>query len=319
MQISLFSSAIDQKELAISALKKSEFLKARDYFTEAFEIDPSLAELGSYLNACNFLIKNLNPADLNDLKSLSEGLSKIREFFIAGEMNRFTFNLVEQLLCKKIINLLPADFNDFITESANSVHISYCYLALSDFKTAREKLLPFLETPERLNSKLWGYLGDATWQLGWTGEAEKAYMHAFFIDPGQADFLKLVHPGILKIIAQLKKTGLSSEIISFRIPIECWLSGFFRIPKGENLIVYHAQQTLKQELKSPAINSALNYHYFALWLYLDQAGVLPPTDFQAREQMQQLDPDLFERYLNRIDPPRIKTTDIYKKVSFLAT
>ncbi len=319
MQISLFSSAIDQKELAISALKKAEFLKARDYFTEAFEIDPSLAELGSYLNACNFLIKNLNTADLNDLKSLSDGLSKIREFYIAGEMNRFTFNLVEQLLCTKITNLVPANYNDFISESANSVHISYCYQVLSDYKTAREQLLPFLETPERFNSKLWGYLGDATWQLSWTGEAEKAYVHAFFIDPGQVDFLKLVHPGILKIFQQLKKTGLGNEIIPFRIPTECWLSGIFHIPKGENLIVYHAQQTLKQELKSEEINSAVNYHCFALWLYLDQAGVLPPTDYQAREQMQQLDPDLFERYLNRIDPPRIKTTDIYQKVSFLAT
>ncbi|GEM_PF-2530378 len=319
MQISLFSSAIDQKELAISSLKKLEFIKARDYFTTAFEIDPSLAELGSYLKACDFLIKNIDVTNLNDKKSLVNGLSKIREFYLAHEINRFTFNLVEQLLCSKIIDLFPVDYNDVIDERADGIHISYCHLVLSRFMTVREKLLPFLETPERFNSKLWGYLGDATWQLNWVGEAEKAYMHAFFIDPRQVDFIKLVHPKILRIYEQLQKPGIPKEIALFQIPIECWLNGIFRIPKGENLIVYHAQQTLNQEFKAPGNDSALKYLHFALWLYLDQAGVLPSMDFRAREQMQQIDPALFERYLNRIDPPRIKTTDFYKKTTFLET
>ncbi|MBN2089618.1 hypothetical protein JW964_08390 [candidate division KSB1 bacterium] len=319
MQISLFSSAIDQKELAISSLKKLDFLKARDYFTAAFEIDPSLAELGSYIKACEFLIKNIDIADLNDKKSLVNGLARIRKCYITHEINRFTFNLVEQLLCSKIVDLLPVDFNDFIDERPDAVHIGYCHLVLSNFKTVREKLLPFLETPARFNSKLWSYLGDATWQLTWTGEAEKAYMHAFFIDPRQIDFLKLVHPGILKIQDQLLKSGHNKEMTHFRIPIECWLNGIFRIPKGENLLVYHAQQTLNQELKAPGNDLAIKYHHFALWLYLDQAGVLPSMDYRAREQMQQIDPALFERYLNRIDPPRIKTTDFYKKTTFLET
>lgn len=319
MQISLFSSAIDQKELAISSLKRMDFLKARDYFTAAFEIDPSLAELGSYLKACEFLINNFNIADLNDKNTLAKGIAKIREFFTAHEINRFTFNLVEQLLCSKIIELIPVDFNDFIDERDYPVHIAYCHLVLSNYKTVREKLLPFLETPARFNSKLWGYLGDATWQLNWSGEAEKAYMHAFFIDPCQVDFLKLIHPKILKIYEQLQKIGLSKEIARFRIPIECWLNGIFRIPQGENLIVYHAQHTLNSEIPSPGDESAIKYHHFGLWLYLDQAGVLPSMDYRAREEMQKIDPALFERYLNRIDPPRVKTTDFYKKTTFLET
>lgn len=319
MQISLFSSAIDQKNMAISALNKFEFLKAREYFNIAFEIDPSLAELESYLTGCDFLIKNLNIADLNEIKMLSTALNKIREFFIAGDINRFTFNMVEQLLCTKIIDLLPTDFNNFICNSADAVHFSYCHLVLSNYKVTREKLLPFLETSERFNSKLWGYLGDATWQLNWKTEAEKSYIYAFFIDPGQVDFLKLAHPGILKIFERLKRTGVNKEVIQYRIPIECWLSGLFHIPKGENLIVDHAQQILKQDLKTSAQDLALKYYYFALWLYLDQAGVLPSTDYRAREQMQQIDPDFFARYLNRIDPPRIKSIDIYQKVSFLET
>ena len=312
----LFSPAIEQKELAIQYLQNFELLAAQKGFKNAIQTDPFLAEIDSYLKVTNFLLMRFENKP-SIIEPLVNALIEIRQLYETNQWNRFAYDLTERLLSSHILKLLAPDFNDFLSPHPSRIHSAYCFLVTGQHQIAREKLLQFLSTDSaRLNARLWGYLGDASWHLHQFREAEKAYLHALIIDAAQIDFIKLRHPKIRTTFQQLQISRRDENGARQLLPVFCWFEQVLSIPKGPSFLTKYAENELQQNLKSPA-DRPPDYRRFALCLFIDQAGVRDKMDWRAREEMSRIDHELFEQYLARINPPKIKETDARIRSSFV--
>lgn len=295
MQGSFFSDAIDDKEGAIQCLKNREFAQARVLFQRAADVDPFLAEIDSYLKITDFLAEKFAENPTNSDVAV-QALDQIRSDLYAGRCNLFVANYLEQFCSELILEQLSNDFNDFVTFQQFEFHVGYLLYVSQDYQTAREKLIKYLDTPGgRFHARLWGYLGDVNYILKFHREAEIAYMNAFLLDPLQVDMQKLKHKEILEIFKHEKNTFLNEAYAQQFIPIACWQKHVFTIPHGQNFLTGYAEKLLDQPYAKHQ-----KYHRFALCLLIDQAGYRDDMDFRTREEMQRLDPELFQKYLERV-------------------
>ena len=293
-QPDLFSAAVEHKRKALDALQRFAFRQAKTELETAHAIDPYLADIESLLQSAEFLAKL--GIDLGSKSSaLARAWDKVRE--ARDALPRAVHSGVETLICERLAQCLPPDYSDFVDSARKTLHVGYCWLILNRPKEAHSRLLAYLTS--HLNDsypELWGYFGDASYQLNRREESNSGYLRALFMNPQAVDLEQIRHPGLQRIVEDLRSQH-PEETARALLPIHGWLEGVLRIPKSDTWLTRVIREQRYDDSPELLSYPAQRYHQFALCLYIDQSDLHGDIDFDARMEMQRLDKALFHRYL----------------------
>ncbi len=293
-QIGLFTPAIEHKQQALDAIKQFSFPEAKNHLEIAKEIDPYLADLNTLARAVDFLL-NLGIHQETEPTGLAQAWEKVKN--ARTTQARAMNNIMESWLCERIVEFLPQDFCDYVDTKQSTLHIGYCYLILNRPEEAHKKLLNYLTSrSDEIHPRLWGYYGDAAYKLNSHKDSNSGYLRALFMDVQSVDLDSLHHPQIRKIYSELCRQH-PEETARALLPINSWFRGILHIPGGNtwlSRIVQLQRFALAPEMQ---LSPTQRYQQFALCLYIDQSGQQGDIDFNARVEMQRLDAELFQQYL----------------------
>ncbi|MCH8874014.1 hypothetical protein IH824_14785 [candidate division KSB1 bacterium] len=282
---------------ALDAMRRFALPQAKAELRVAQEIDPSLADVKTLLQASEFLTElGLNA------KTRASGLARawtiIRDTrsTLAGAVH----SILETLTCERIQHLLPADYADFVDSAEKSLHVGYCCLVLNRFEEAHRKLLDYLTShSEESHPRLWGYFGDACYKLHRHDECNSGYLRALFMDAQAVDIKRMRHPDLQRIFDELRKQHPDKTARAL-LPIHTWLEKVLHIPKANTWLAQVIREQKFDHSRELLLYPAQRYRQFALCLYIDQSGLHGDIDFDARVEMQRLDGGLFRRYLEGV-------------------
>ncbi|NIR49042.1 hypothetical protein GWO43_11375 [candidate division KSB1 bacterium] len=306
-QINLFTPAIIHKEKALTALQRLALKEAQEQLQTAREIDPSLADLEMLTHTVDFLRK-VGVHSKTRPPGLVRAWRRLREAKDSTP-SRTMYAILETTLCRRILERLPDDYNDYVHPSSGGLHIGYCHLVLQNAEAAHKKLLDYLTAhAEESHPLLWGYFGDAGYLLNRSDESNSGYLRALFMDPQAVDLAMLKQPQIRTIYDELCEQH-DDDLARALLPSEAWLQGVLHIPPGNTYLAKFIQRRRFDLSAELLLYPTQRSHQFALCLYVDQSGLHGDIDFNAREEMQRLDGELFRRYLavleSRPGPQRI--------------
>lgn len=296
-QIELFTVAIEHKEKALDAMRRFALPQAKAELQVAQEIDPSLADVRTLMQATEFLTElGLNA------KTRSSGLArawqKIEE--ARAGLSRATHALTESLICDRVVQCLPADYSEFVDPKEKTLHVGYCYLVLNRFEAAHRKLLDYLTSHyKKSHPRLWGYFGDACYKLNRHDECNSGYLRALFMDAQAVDIERLRYPNLQGVFDELRRQ-YPDETARALLPIHSWLEKVLHIPKGNTWLAQWIREQKFDHSSELLLYPAQRYRQFALCLYIDQSGLHGDIDFDARVEMQRLDGGLFRWYLDEV-------------------
>lgn len=293
-QPDLFSAAVEHKRTALDALQRFAFEQARTELEIAQAIDPYLADIGSLLQSAEFLV-NLRI----DLRTKSSGLARawdeIRE--ARDTLPRAAYSGVETLICERVVQCLPPAYSDFVDSTQKTLHVGYCWLILNRPEEAHSRLLAYLTSHvDDSCPELWGYFGDASYQLNRREESNSGYLRALFTNAQAVDLAQMRHPDLRRVVEDLRSQH-PEETARALLPIHGWMERVLHIPKGNTWLSRVIREQRYDHSSQLLLFPAQRYHQFALCLYVDQSDLHGDIDFDARMEMQRLDKGLFRRYL----------------------
>lgn len=297
-QINLFTPAIAYKEKALDAMQRFALKEAQNHLKTAQQIDPYLADLDTLSRAVEFLL-DLSVQPKTKTSGLTRAWRKVCE--ARKSVPRAVHSVLESLICNRVLQLLPPDYCDYVDSKTRTLHIAYCYLVLNRPDEAHKKLLDYLTShPDETHACLWGYFGDASYQLKRHEESKSGYLRAFFMDPQSVDLERLQNPQLQQIYKNLCRQH-PEETARALLPIHSWLEGVLQIPRGNTWLARFVQQRRFDLSAELLLYPTRRYHQFALCLYIDQSGLQGDVDFETRDEMKRLDQELFQQYLEVLE------------------
>ena len=296
-QPDLFSPAVEHKQKAVDLLQRFAFRQAQTELETARKIDPYLADIEILLRSAESLVKlgiNLRTKP----SGLARAWDKVRE--ARDSLPHGALSGVETLICQRVVQCLPPAHTGFVDSAHKTLHAGYCWLILNRPEQAHRCLLAHLTSDVHDSCpELWGYFGDTCYQLNRHEESNSGYLRALFTNAQAVDLTQLRHPDLQRIVEDLRSQH-PEETARALLPIHGWMEGALHIPKGNTWLSRVIRNQRYDHGSQLLLWPAQRYHQFALCLYIDQSGLHGDIDFDARIEMERLDRELFQRYLEAV-------------------
>ena len=300
MQAFLFSGAIEFKEQAFAYLKKFDLENAANSLILAKEIDPYLTDLDLMEGVCQF-------AQMQGAKYCMSASKAARLWHAAdrahnaGMLDMRVYTLLRQLLADWFIQRDSTNYG-FCTSNEKVIHRGVCYLILKRWQEAYQELLTLVTTfPEYSLPVHWGYLGDAAFILNYWKEANLGYLYLLFSAPQTADLATFKHRKIRAVLNMLIVETQDIFLARAYWPFHTWLKGLINFPHGNSFLLPNIQNLNSLAASARKLERTKSLRQFSFCLYIDQSGLQDNIGFDARTEMQALEPELFAQYLAEID------------------
>ena len=125
-----------------------------------------------------------------------------------------------------------------------------------------------------------------------------AYVCALFSDPFAVDQQRLQHPELKKLLQVLKHEIADERLACAVWPVHAWMKNILQIPPGGHAFLLPLMRQQRSILGSELmLEPARRVRQFSLCLYIDQSGLRGEIQFDVREEMKNLEPELFVEYL----------------------
>lgn len=299
MQANLFSAAIDFKEEALKQLSRFELREAHENLAKARDFDPYLADLDLLLSLCEFAQDagahaHMTGAKAEQLWQLADEERRAGKIAIAA--NKFLRELIARRLLEG--QFTPAGF---CPRGEEYLHRGVCHLVLGHWQAAHQDLLSLVtDHPERTQPMHWAYFADSAQMLRRWPEANLGYALALLAEPQAVDDLTLAHPELRRILQHLQLKGTRESLARAVWPFEAWREQVLQIPRGRTFLFAHLQRLRSLLGSTLMLEREQRLRQFCLCLYIDQANLHDQINFNARAEMQALEPELFAVYLGEI-------------------
>ncbi len=303
MQAHLFSPAIDYKEQALQHMVAFEWADAFECLKIARDLDPYLADLELLARLCDFAQQEAAP-----LKSSAQ--KAVWLWHAAHEaLQHRSLNEAEVLSLRRILarHLLAKSSrtNEVFAAKDKILLRGVCQLALENWQAAHDDLLNWVTAhADSATPRDWGYFGDAACALRLWNEANLAYARVLFLDPHAVDLLTFKHAQLLIVLQRLELRHEDKTLARSLWPFEAWRRRVLNIPAGNTFllpVVQRQQSLLGSELM---LERKQTLQQFMLCLYIDQAKLQERINFNVREEMKGLEPELFKQYLAEVEERR---------------
>ena len=298
-QTNLFSSAIEHKLNSKSALVNLDLQLAGKEITLARKIDPYLADIRLYEQVIDFLGKELDAShNKNVLTNLAEIWGSIPEAVLQKKISREIVKFLDFVIASFILNHIKP--GQIFVDSNAKLHKGVCWLMTGKRSEAHKALLNTLSSTHWGRADLWGYLGDSSCLLGNFREASTAYLNALVIDPQKLDTLRLKWIPLLRLYQELLTAYSDLEARSLLLTF-VWLNDFLKIPRKNTPLRRFAVELTGQLNPEKIQNASARYRTFSTYLFIDQSQEQGELNIQVREKMMNLSPELFKRYLKKLE------------------
>jgi tetratricopeptide (TPR) repeat protein len=295
-QLSIFSVAVSCLQDAESALVNLNFNSVEKLLKNAKAIDPGMANLDSTIRICRFLKKNFKDSfDISDF--LVNAWLKVPEVVRQNKLLPSEARCADRYLSQIAIQKLGHD-NVFI-DSEEILHRGSFYSVNEQHSKAHKLFLDTLTTTHPDRADLWGYYGDACFQLKRIREANSAYIRALIIDPQSLDIFRLNYKDLSQLYFRLLQSYSDTEARALLL-FNGWIERILEIPRSQTDKGDYNKQIREKVLKEISEESDERLHQFSVCLFLDQSQPPDQIDYEVRERMMELNRDMFARYLERL-------------------
>lgn len=302
LQNDLFNSAaLDHKESGLQKLTELNFTAALDHFGFAKEIDPYLADLG-------FLIALAEFAREHGIKPQAAPV-KLTAFWHATQRayqnDGLPFAAYRQLLhiiATRLLQTGQFTADGFCGEKEEILHRGVLHSVRQDWQEAHRELLNLATSArEKMHPRHWGYLGDAAHMLKRWKDANMAYVCALFGEPFAVDHVRLQHAALRQLLQTLKYENDCERLACALWPVQAWIKDILQIPTGNTFLLQQVRQQRSILGSELMLEPEQRVRQFSLCLYIDQSGLQNEIQFDARQEMKQLEPELFAEYLREVE------------------
>jgi hypothetical protein len=295
------TAALEHKEQGLRQLEALNFAAARDHFAIAKEIDPGLADLDFLVVLSEYAHRygvkpQASPAKLAALWDAAQ------QSYQNDDLPLLACQYLLQLIARRLLHLGQFTPEGFCTEKDEMLHRGVLHVVLQEWQAAHRELLNLVANRrEKASALYWGYLGDAAYVLKRWKDANMAYICALFSDPLKVDQLRLQHPELKKILKALKQEIDNKRLACALWPVHAWMKNILQIPTGNNFLLALARKQRSILGSELMLEPEQRARQFSLCLYIDQSGLHGEIQFDVREEMKTLDPELFAGYLRKLE------------------
>ncbi len=296
-------------------------MRQRELYPAAFDVEADALDALGELDvdrglACVLRARTADPT-LPNLDALEAALAWLGSALAGG---RDAASIARAFLARPAAGLAPgaASFADralarrglelaggaFLDDEAR-VPRGALLLVLDRRAAARRELETLaVEYPER--GDIAGYFADAALLADEPERANAALVRALVADPARIDFARTCNPELAVLARELGVSPAPAEpadsISRARLFPEAWLRGVVRVPSREGGDAWLDGRVPRLAARIPpgADAPAARMRRFALLFYADRARPAGDVDIGAREEMAELEPDLFARVMARL-------------------
>lgn len=295
-QLSIFSQADAVFEQAVEALRGLRFGRARAELKRAAQIDPFMANLETWRKTALFLEKGFSEDRMSEC--LAEKWNGLPDEVRSNRMLPAESKLTECEIAK--IAQRHLDPSAGFLDRGHTVHWGDLLFADGQYQQAQKILMQDLSEEHAGHAGLWASYANALWRLGRHSEALGALVRSLVLDPFRVDLYRIEIAecsGLYEKIALKYNPDESRALLLFF----GWIHGVWTIqcPKeSENRIESDVRGLIAKTTDSGTVG---RYRRFCLYFYLDRISGTGDFNLEARENMKQLEPDLFNLYLQKIE------------------
>ena len=303
IQSELFvAPALEHKEQGLRQLDELNFTVALEHFTIAKEIDPNLADL-DFLSALSEYASRHGVKPQASPAKLAALWHAAQQSHQNDDLSWAAYQHLLQLIARRLLHLGQFTLEGFCLEKDDILHRGVLHIVLQEWEAAHHELLNLAtRQPDKTRALHWGYLGDAAHNLRRWKDANLAYICALFSNPLEVDRQRLQHPELLALVRSLLYEFDDASYAGALWPIQAWMKNILQIPPGGQAfllpLIRQQRSLLGSELM---LEPAQRVRQFSLCLYIDQSGLHGEIQFDAREEMKNLEPELFVEYLREIE------------------
>lgn len=300
VQGGLFDEAAVLRDKAVHLMRGFDGEAALAALRSAREINPDLTGLDTIEQTAQFLCRVGVPA-APGAADLSRLWVQARADYVLELLSLRSLRLLESVICARAVKVVSRRFRGYLDPNQPALHIGYCYLVLGNPVLAHRRLFDDLAwRPLGTHGDLWGYLGDAAYELEFTERSNLAYVRALFGDPEHVDLGNIRHPDIRRVYDRLRaqhREGVARQLL----PIHACVEGCLDIPDDDLAFKSHLVRRLRESNRLCDREEGPHYRRFSFLFYLSASG--SGEDTEAWEQMKSIDEPLFERCRNALGRP----------------
>lgn len=294
LQRSLFPDAFEVQARALARLDRFELEEALELVAEARASDPGLANVEPLHAALLWLRRELGGERVSDellallFLMLPEGVSR-------GEITRDAAAIVDPVVARQ--GLARAGARAFL-DPDERVHRGALLLVLRRAGEARGLLAETLVARDD-RADLWAAFGDASFALERLDEANAAYVRALLLGARELDFFRLQHPRLAALHAALVEAHGEACACELLL-VHAWLAGVLDVPPENGWVDRHLSRLNLAAVCRPGATREQRLRRFGLLFYLDRSRARGHYDEAQREELKDLEPELFVRLLEHV-------------------
>jgi tetratricopeptide (TPR) repeat protein len=290
VQLSLFPEAAEVQATALAALRDLDVAGARVVVDRLRRRSPALVNLAVIDETLRLLERHLGPGPATP-HQLAELVSVVRLEAEAGRLSSAAADFADETVAR-YWRAHPAPSASPFLDSAERIHRGVLDLVLGNAAAARDHLRTTLDAGHGHRADLWAYRGDACVVLQRTAEAHACYTRALLLDPCAVDLQRCRMRPLVDRFTALRERH-PEEVARELLLVELWLAGLLSIPAPNTWLSADANA----RRPAPKSEAVAKYRRFAWLLYLDRSRPPDAVDLARREEMAELDPSLFTRYM----------------------
>lgn len=290
-QRSLFPDGFELLQEALQQLQQFRPHEAQATLQRAMRIDAGLPNLAALAGAIEWILARWSPSVASpDAQWLWQSFAALTAAQQQRELDADTAGMVERVLARGLLATLPPDavFADPACRTPVGV-LRQCAggAAMQQDRLALAAALAAPAFAERAD--LWAYHGDLCWCQERREEANRSYVRALLLGPGEIDVVHLRYPA-LRELGLLLRTEWGDPGAS-RWFVEAVLAGLLQVPPHNDWLRREQIELLQELAPDP-------WARFAILCYEDLSRGEEGDMLDRRAALQELLPAVFARLMD---------------------
>lgn len=286
----LFPDDAQVRDRVADALRRLDVSAGRAHLSEARSCAPDLAGLDALEQGVAWLGRALDDGFAN-VESAARAWLALSGTRLEGGLDPTAVELVDRALSEYLLRNAPR--GERFVDAARRVPRGALHLVLENFRNAYDELTA-LRPADLRRADLSAWLADACLHHGVEDGVGPNYVRALVFDPDGVDYGRIAHRGLSELLRTALRT-LPADAARAALLADAWIDGLLDVAPGdlwpgeavvESLLAATGSTTERDRLRR-----------FSLLLFRDRTRPPAMLEPDAREEMRNLSPDRFSRFL----------------------
>lgn len=288
-QRQLFPEAFDVEADALDALGELDCVRGLAAIRRARAADPDLANLDAIEAALVWLGESLEPGRADATAAARAFLARPR-----AQLSPGAAQFADRALARFGLRRAQDGFLD-----GDRLVPRGALLLVEDRPAAAQRELTALIGEHPARADILGYAADAAWLVDRADLAHERMTRALLLDPSRVDLERQRRPDLAALWRELR-AAYPEPLARARLFPEAWLRGLLSIPPGNAWLDTDLSRAAALARGRDKSSEEARLRRFALLLYRDRTRPRGTVSLEEREELAELEPELFRRMIERV-------------------